>query len=70
VVQLYVGFPADANEPPQQLKGFDKVTLAPGESKIATFVLNRGSFSAWDELTRHWKVFGGTYTVNVGRNRL
>ena len=30
VVQLYVGQPASAGEPPKQLKGFRKVTLAPG----------------------------------------
>ena len=29
-VQAYVGDPASAGEPPEQLKGFDKVTLAPG----------------------------------------
>ncbi len=27
--QMYIGFPASAGEPPLQLKGFTKVTLAP-----------------------------------------
>ena len=33
VVQLYVGFPAAAGEPPWQLKAFEKVRLEPGQSK-------------------------------------
>lgn len=66
VAQLYLEFPKEANEPPRQLKGFDKVTLAPGESKTAKFTLNKDSFSAWDETSHQWRVLGGAYTVDVG----
>jgi len=66
VVQLYVQFPASAGEPPRQLKGFEKLSLAPGESKFAAFSLNEGSFSAWDETAQRWKIYAGTYTVDVG----
>ena len=31
VVQLYLGFPASAGEPPKLLKGFQKISLMPGE---------------------------------------
>jgi fibronectin type III domain protein len=33
VVQLYVGFPDSIDGPPNQLKGFAKVTLDPGKSR-------------------------------------
>jgi beta-glucosidase len=32
VAQLYLGDPAAAGEPPRQLKGFQRVTLNPGQS--------------------------------------
>jgi hypothetical protein len=34
VAQLYLGFPAEAGEPPRLLKGFVKVELAPGANAI------------------------------------
>ena len=66
VVEVYVGDPAAAGEPPKQLKGFEKLFLKPGESKIATMALNRDSLSVWDEATHGWKLLPGAYTVNVG----
>ena len=66
VVQLYVGFPEAAAEPPKQLRGFGKVRLKPGESKVVTMMLNRESFEAWDAESREWKVFPGTYSLMVG----
>jgi len=66
VVQLYVGFPAEAGDAPRQLKGFSRVDLKPGESKVVTMNLNQESLSAWDEGTHDWRVYPGKYTVNVG----
>ena len=66
VVELYVGDPAAAGEPPKQLKGFEKLFLKPGESKTATMALNRDSLSVWDGTTHGWKLVPGAYTVNVG----
>ena len=39
VVQIYVGEPAAAEEPPSQLKGFAKVSLQPSEQKQVTIAL-------------------------------
>lgn len=66
VVELYVSDPPAAEEPPAQLKGFEKVFLKAGESKTVTITLNRESFSAWDDESHGWTVFPGTYTVSVG----
>jgi len=67
VAQLYVGDPAAAGEPPQQLKGFDKVSLNPGETKQVTFTLPVAKdFSYWDSTAHAWTVAPGTYTIGVG----
>jgi beta-glucosidase len=66
VVQLYLGAPAAAGEPPHQLKGFEKVWLKPGESKTVSMTLDHGSLAHWDEAGRGWKVAPGVYGVDVG----
>ncbi|MGA9883292.1 MAG: glycoside hydrolase family 3 C-terminal domain-containing protein [Candidatus Acidiferrales bacterium] len=66
VVQLYVQFPPAADEPPQQLKGFQKLRLKSGESKSVTFDLDQSSFSAWDQAMNQWRTYGGAYTVEIG----
>jgi beta-glucosidase len=65
-VQAYVGDPASAGEPPEQLKGFDQVTLDPGQSAPVTIPLGPQSFSVWDSTTQAWVEDPGPYTVMVG----
>ncbi len=66
VVQLYVAFPKEAAEPPRQLKGFERVDLKPGESRMVTMKLDGSSLRAWDEGAHGWKVYPGKYDVEVG----
>jgi beta-glucosidase len=66
VVQLYVGMPDEAAEPPKQLKGFEKIALAPGESRTVSLPLPDASISVYDEATRAWRIFPGDYSVMVG----
>jgi len=66
VVQLYVGDPPAAAEPPRQLKAFSKVLLKPGESKTVSLMLNKDAFSVWDEETHGWKIVPGNYTIAAG----
>src|SRR3954469_15715811 len=66
VPQLYVGMPASTGEPPKQLKGYEKLQIAPGESKTATFKLDRRSFSNFDANTNAWQVTPGCYKLMVG----
>jgi beta-glucosidase len=66
VVQVYLGCPPAAEEPPRQLKGFEKIRLKPGESKVATIALDKNSLSAWDAEAHQWKLFPGSYQVMVG----
>lgn len=66
VVQLYVGEPASAGEPPRQLKGFEKVWLAPGQTRRLTFTLNSRDVSYWDSNARNWTTAPGAYQIMVG----
>jgi beta-glucosidase len=66
VPQLYVGMPKAADEPPKQLKGYEKIALAPTESKTATFKLDQRAFSHWSDNANGWTVAKGCYTLMVG----
>jgi hypothetical protein len=46
-VQAYLGFPRAAGETPEQLKGFAKVMLQPGEQRRVQLRLNRKAFENW-----------------------
>lgn len=66
VAQLYVSFPDAADEPIRQLRGFQKVTIQPGESVTLTFPLARRDLSIWDVTAQNWKIESGAYTFSVG----
>lgn len=68
VAQLYVSFPDSAPEgtPPRQLRGFDKVFLAAGETGTASFQLMRRDLSYWDVCTQDWLIPEGEFTISVG----
>jgi len=66
VVQLYLGSPAAAGEPPRQLKGFEKILLKPGESKTVTMRLDPNSLAVWNPQMHGWVVHPGRYSVMVG----
>ncbi len=68
VAQLYVGDPSSSlvPEPPDQLQGFVKVSLGPGQTRRVSFMLTSRSFSFWDTASSSWRVTGGTYRLNVG----
>ena len=49
VAQLYVGDPASTGEPAEQLKGFQRVTLRPGQTTRVTFTVDRHAFAWWND---------------------
>lgn len=63
VVQLYVGIPG---APVRQLRGYDKVSLQPAETKTATFALSRRDLSVWNVESQKWQLQRGSYTVWLG----
>jgi beta-glucosidase len=65
VPQIYLGFPEAAREPPKQLKGFARLTLAPGEEQLVEIPLAPEAFRYWDAGKATWTA-GGAYEVMVG----
>ncbi len=67
VVQLYVrDVEASVLRPIKELKGFEKVHLAPGESQTVTFRLGKRAFAFWDETLCDWRVETGAFEILVG----
>ena len=66
VAQLYVGDPAASDDPPEQLKGFDRVQLNPGQSQTVTFPLSIHDLASWSTSANGWEAQAGAYTVSVG----
>lgn len=66
VAQLYIGDPASTGEPPRQLKGFQKVTLAPGQSTQVHFTVTPQDLSYYDSSAGAWTVPDGIFSVYVG----
>ena len=67
VVQLYVAdhVPGD-DRPPQSLKGFAKVLLAPGESRQVTMQLQMSALLVFCPDSNAWRAKPGAYSVLVG----
>jgi beta-glucosidase len=68
VAQLYLTLPdsAPAGSPVRQLRGFDKIELAPGQRGRAGFDLRRRDISYWDIISQQWVIPTGEFTVSVG----
>jgi len=69
VVQLYVGDKeSEVFRPVRELKGFEKVALAPGETKTVTFTLEKRAFAYWNTTIHDWYVESGDFTIEIGRS--
>jgi beta-glucosidase len=67
VVQLYVEDKTDAAiRPLRELKGFEKLSLAPGETKQAVFTLNERSFAWYNTELNDWYCASGNYRISIG----
>jgi beta-glucosidase len=66
VVQLYIHDPvASISQPVRRLRAFDRVTLAPGETKTVSFTLDRNDVGFYDNMGR-FVVESGQIDVYVG----
>jgi beta-glucosidase len=67
VVQVYVrDVVSRVPRPDKELRGFVKVTLDPGESRVVSIELGPRAFAVWDVASEDWKVEAGTFEVLVG----
>jgi len=69
VAQLYISDPsAKAERPERELKGFEKVRLAPGETRHVTISLDARAFSYWDDAAHKWTIDPGKFVLRVGNS--
>ena len=67
IVQLYVSDKTGVEiRPEKELKGFEKVFLKAGESKVVSFKLDQRSFAYWNTDTKQWYAASGTYEIIIG----
>ena len=66
IAELYVGLPAAAKEDFKRLVAFERVSLAPGESKTVTLTMNPLYLSVFDTQKDVWQLLPGDYKVLAG----
>ena len=66
VAQVYVQLPRETNEPPKRLVAWQKVQLAPGESKTLTLAIDPKYLSIFDVAADRWRLAPGEYTFYAG----
>jgi len=66
VVQVYVGDPSSIGEPPEQLRAFTRVVLAPAASKLVVLSVPLSSLNVY--LRGGLQFVPGSYLVSVGRS--
>ena len=66
-VQFYVSYPdAKVERCVKELKGFEKVTLKPGETKRVSCTISPRDLAYWDEFAHCFRTDAGVYEVLVG----
>lgn len=68
VVQVYLRRPADKLGPLKTLRGYERVSLLPGESRVVEIEMPESSFKVWDEEAGEMRVIPGEYELMVGNS--
>lgn len=66
VVQAYVHYPSAAGEPPEQLRAFARVELAPSASKTVTMALPPSAFQVFSNGS--FVTVPGNYSIDIGES--
>ena len=66
ITEVYAALPSSAGESYKRLVAFDRVTLAPGESKTVTLKIDPKYVSVFDEQKGGWQLLSGDYKILVG----
>ncbi len=69
IVQLYVhDKEASVLRPFKELKGFEKIGLAPGEEKVVEFTLSKRDFAFYDTELEDWYAESGDFEILIGKS--
>jgi beta-glucosidase len=66
IAQVYAALPSAAQEPPKRLVVWDRIPLAPGESKTVTLAIDPKFLSIFNEQKDGWELLPGEYQFLVG----
>jgi beta-glucosidase len=66
IAQVYATLPEAAGEPFKRLVGWQRIELAPGESKTVTVAVDPQVMSIFDEQNNAWSLLPGAYKILVG----
>ena len=66
IAQVYATLPDASGEPFKRLVGWQRVELAPGESKTVSVAVDRRAMSVFDEQKDSWSLLPGTYKITAG----
>ena len=67
IVQLYIADPvASIDRPVKELKGFEKITLKPGETKTVSFEIGADALSYYSVEENGWKAEAGEFQALIG----
>ena len=66
VAQVYASLPASTNEPPKRLVAWEKVQLAPGETKAIALKIDPLFLAIFNESKDGWELAPGDYKLMVG----
>ena len=67
IVQLYISdVKSSLPRPVKELKGFQKVTLNPGESREVTFTIDNSMLSFYDDAKGEWRMEPGRFEAVIG----
>ena len=66
VAQVYVQLPKGSGEKFRRLAGWQRVELAPGQSKTVTIAMESLGLASWNDSKEAWEWMPGEYTVSAG----
>jgi beta-glucosidase len=66
IVQFYVHTTSDLKRPVKELKGFNRITLEPGQTKTVVFNIKHEDLQYYDVDSRSFKVENGNVDVYIG----
>ena len=68
IVQLYIHQKvASVTRPVMELKGFERISLNPGETKLVHFTIDKSKLSFWD-YDMHYTVESGDFEIMIGKS--
>jgi beta-glucosidase len=68
VAQVYMQYPQLPGMPLKELKAFKKVSINKNNQALVSFSIPLSELKKWDDEKSGWKLYKGSYTVNIGSN--